>query len=210
MNRIVFDVCGTLYFSNTTFDFICYYHKKNRYYFRYLYTSLLTSNFGKLMSRMSLISIRKLIIKTISGEDKEKLDFYSTTFVDEVLEYNKNLIAFKIFHEYKETSPEEIVLLSASIDLVIEKIARAYGVTYDSSRLAYKNNICLGYLEKDMKGNKHNNYTVDSNLTLVVTDNHDDIELCKISQKCVIFSKPKHRNYWEKNLKHPDLEINIV
>ena len=73
----VFDVCGTLYNSNTTFDFILEYHRYRNNKVRSLYLMILLSFPCKVLNKLKLFSIRKRMIATLKGEEKKHLANYS-------------------------------------------------------------------------------------------------------------------------------------
>lgn len=188
----VFDVCGTLYSVNTTFSFISFFHKKNNSLV-FIYVYFLTSKLGKLLALVFNFSIRKMIIKTLKGYEKKTLDKIAEDFYDEVLKNKKNQIIFNFFEK-----TENKVLLSASITPVINAIAKRLNCRFESTSLKYdKNNICLGEIFEDVKGNKLSKIGKEK-IDKVFTDNLDDVDIINNSNKAyLVFSSQKRKNKWD-------------
>lgn len=171
MNKIVmFDVCGTLFYSNTTFDFIKYYHKKQSNFFRFIYVSLLTGLLGKILHRYFKVSIRQLIISTLNKEIVANVEAVAESFVASYLKYKVIPSVFNKFVSLKENS--DVYLISASIDPVVKKIADFYNVKYICSTLARNGDNYIGKIEKDLKGNKCGYMSKE---VIFYSDNLDDL-----------------------------------
>ena len=56
---VVFDLCGTLYRSNTTYDFIEYFHKKKRHFIKWFLVFILMSLVGKIFVILTKFRAKK-------------------------------------------------------------------------------------------------------------------------------------------------------
>lgn len=185
-----FDVCGTLYGVNTTFSFIKYYHFKKRNWLKLFFVLFCLSLFGKILNRFIGVSIRTWLIATLKGVTYEDLQKVADDYLIEVLEEKKLFSVFSIFSTLVNKNPNDIVLVSASIDPVINAIARKYNVKWYSSKLEYINNVSTGRLASDLKGNKESVIEkYDTRLSVFYTDNIDDIPCAKLMKKLYFIVK---------------------
>jgi len=188
----VFDVCGTLYASNTTFDFIIEYHKYHRNRLKFFWTRILLSLPFKILNRMKFLSIRRNMIYSLKGESKHELFDFSQIFVDRYLGNKRKQETMQLLLN----DPLNSVLMSASIDPVIIAISNHLNVKAYSSVLEYNDEgMCTGKLDVDLKGIKSNQIT-ESNLELVATDNMSDIDLIKNSTLSYIITNKNNKNGW--------------
>ena len=190
----VFDVCGTLYSLNTTFSFISFFHKKNNSLLLFICVYFLTSKLGKFFALFFRFSIRKIIITTLKGCEKKTLNRIAEDFYDEVLRNKKNQIIFNYFEKTQNK-----VLLSASITPIIDTIAKRLNCKFESTSLKYdNNNICLGEIFEDVKGNKLTKIG-NKKINEVFTDNLDDVDIINNSNKAyLVFSSQKRKSKWDK------------
>ena len=195
---IIFDVCWTMYKSNTTFDFIKYVYKVECINsFKLIFLNSLIVKFsilllGKLVGRDIY---RELFVKLLKGFSKERLQktsekFYNEFLLDKKIDYTFNLI--------NSMPLNSIILCSASLDIVVEHIAKMLNANFFASELEFKNGICTGIINNDLLGEK-NKIFEHENIDLVVTDNLSDLELVKKSSKSIILSNPKNIGFWERN-----------
>lgn len=188
----VFDVCGTLYASNTTFDFIIEYHKYHRNRLKFFWTQILLSLPFKILNRMKFLSIRRNMIYSLKGESKHELFDFSQIFVDRYLGNKRKQETMQLLLN----DPLNSVLMSASIDPVIIAISNHLNVKAYSSVLEYNDEgMCTGKLDVDLKGIK-SNQIAESNLELVATDNMSDIDLIKNSTLSYIIINKNNKNGW--------------
>lgn len=198
---VIFDVCGTLYNSNTTFDYIRFVCKDslilkilNIFIIKYLI--LLT---GKVTGRDVY---RLLYIYQLRGMEYSELDMAAENFVNYYLHD-------KIISETHELLAEElnkgtrVLLCSASLEPIIKVIAKKLGVLeYKCSSLCYEDSKCRGKLERDLLGRKHVHF---GKINLVVTDNLSDLRLVQQSENSFIVAKQKNIAFWKSNNINVDL-----
>ncbi|EFE3927404.1 hypothetical protein CHZ71_001659 [Escherichia coli] len=188
---VVFDVCGTLYLSNTTFDYVVFVHRKQKKYTKLIKCLLLRSLFGKLLHKLRICSLRKHFLKTLEGYEKSILEELANLFYDEFLIFKEKNEVMALLERYKH---EKIILMSASVDTVINVIAKKLNVEAVSSKLEFIDNKSTGLLEYNLKGIKH--LQTNNPVSLIVTDNFSDINLIKLADTAVIISKAKDKNKW--------------
>jgi hypothetical protein len=191
----IFDICGTLFNANTTFEFIVYYHKKKRHPYKYFLSILLTSIVGKLIAKSTGFSIRNVLIGTLAQQKKSDLYSLSYQFYDDKLIHKINAIIFKNF----ELTSNKL-LLSASIDPVVAIIGEKLHVPYFCSELTYINGVSNGKIHTDLKGRKST--MINTPIDMVYTDNFDDIDLIDLSKKSIIVyrNQKKFSIWWNKIL----------
>lgn len=213
----VFDVCGTLYHSNTAYDFLHYYFKrKNRT--KYLICRVVLSYPSKalitLLDKLGVrVQIRSFLISLLSGEPVDEVGAYSGAFVDVFLAHKKNPKTHEILAQALHQH-QKVILASASLDPVIRFVAIKTKVSdYYSALLGQtEKGTYSGKLELDIKGDKlaHLQEVMDLDQfdVIVVTDNLDDISLVNSAQKAIIVSKGRNLDKWKRLLRnHPDAEI---
>jgi phosphoserine phosphatase len=194
---IIFDICGTLYNSNTTMDF-CEYRCKSARKRKLLKFS--KTFFGKLVNKLLVMLfnydfIRVLHLKSLKGLTKNEIEKDAAFFVNFFLINKKIDEVHVILNNYEK---EDIVLVSATIQPIAEAIAHKLGgVKYLSTTLEYNYDKCTGTIKDDLLGNKQN-YFRDQEIELVITDNKSDLSLCKKAKEVVIVSKKKNLSFWEK------------
>ena len=195
---IIFDVCWTMYKSNTTFDFIKYVYKvEGINSFKLDFLNSLIGRFlilllGKLVGRDIY---RELFVDLLKGFSKESLEKSSERFYNEFLIEKKVDYTFNLINSMPLNS---IILCSASLDIVVEHIAKMLNADFFASKLEFKNGICTGRISNDLLGAKNKIFEYE-NIDLVVTDNLSDLELVKKSSKSIILSTPKNIGFWERN-----------
>lgn len=176
MNRnVYFDVCGTLFYENTTFGFVLFYHRKNNNIIRFLYCYILLSFIGKILHRLFGVSLRTLFLSTINGKKKNTLDSVANEYIDYLIENKRIDIVFDIFKSYIESQSHNVILLSASIDVVIDALAKRFSIQYYSSELEYSKGVLKGGIAYDLKGNKHYILNSDPMSYEFYSDNLDDL-----------------------------------
>lgn len=210
MKIAVFDVCGTLYNSNTTFDFLDWYFSKNKKYqfFRKLSKTFL----GKVLNYPFYKFMKKDLIRLIGtsflkNKSTREIEIASKEFIKEKLESKKKLDIVKMLENYRKEN-YEIILISGSYEFLIKEIALEFEIkNFFATKLQNINDFYTGKLSHDQLFNK-----IDLIKTIypkyeefiVVSDNLTDYSLLKAASKgFIVCNKSKHLNFWkEKNLKN--------
>ena len=188
---IIFDVCNTLYDSNTTFEFIAFVLAKRsgsqQFFFR-----LMTSRLSPLFYYYLLLGkfkrkdiIRDKAVHLLRGLSKGELDHLAEEFYHTYLSNKSIDKVMKLFYKAKENS--NVWLFSNSIEPVIRVIADHLQVNYEASSLAYEGQpeLFSGRILKDLKGIKQivfkQNFG-EAPLKMMCSDNKSDYPILKMAQ----------------------------
>lgn len=217
MKIAVFDICGTLYNSNTTFDFLLFYFKRNnriKFFLFKLCLSKFIKVFWKILSLCGKQKIiRNFLIGFIKNEPVSKLDTEATLFVESYLELRKIAKVESLLNEKKSKS-YKIIFASASIEPVVKAIAKKYKVDKAFyTELEKSHNLFTGKIKYDIEGRKHmsiETFKKDNKVEEIIffTDNKEDIQLILNSNHSNVVSKSKNLSYWQTKVgsrKHIDI-----
>jgi phosphoserine phosphatase len=195
---IIFDVCNTLYKSNTTFDYIKYVLKKENQIFKLYYFYLLNNKYSPIFTFLFIINKiakkdfnKSISLKLLKGFTKIKLEKYAEKFYTEYLvttEINetKKILSDAIIEHNK------VILLSSSIEPVVKTIANNLNVSYFSTTLNFNNNVFTGEIKHDLTGKKHNCLPLNIiSESTVVTDNFTDYKILQLAAKKIIVVNSK-------------------
>jgi phosphoserine phosphatase len=192
----VFDVCDTLYAQNTTFGFVRYLMRHTKRFhifdrtlmFRWSPVFLSILIIGKIAKKDYL---RNIYLRWLKGRMRWELESAADAYVAEVLQPLALVETHAKFDKAKSQG-QAVYLCSASIDCVVDAIARRLGARCYSSKLHYVNDTCTGKLVKDLTGTKKeivmNIPGVNVGVThiRVFTDNISDMDLVKIADDATI------------------------
>ncbi|MCE7577990.1 hypothetical protein LZS94_10820 [Aliivibrio fischeri] len=208
----VFDLCGTLVRSNTTFTFVSYVTRREKDYTKYLISLFYRTFIFKvimLFLRRFSISHRDLVIRLLSGYLKDDLVKYASDYAEIELKYKSNQNVVYLL----KLNAKRSLIASASLDVIVDAFCTKLNVKKSiSANLLYSEyGICLGLIDKDNdpKGNKDKLLKID-NLIFFATDNYDDYLLCYEASKILILTKKKSLSYWHKvmdNCEAREIEI---
>ncbi|WP_193765253.1 haloacid dehalogenase-like hydrolase [Hafnia paralvei] len=206
MGVSVFDVCGTLFDSNTTIDFIRFYHSRKKNKGLTIKCYFYCSFIGKVINRLGFFSIRDSVVRTLEGVSKYELNALASEFYEESL---KEKYKIEVLELLRTIPSSESLLLSASIDPIISMISSKLGVSAFSSLLEYDDrDIATGRIYYDLKGKKLS--VVEGEIDLVVTDNYSDIDLISIAKKIYLVTNKNNREHWVGILKSNCIDIKRV
>jgi len=206
----VFDVCGTLYASNTTYDFLLFYFKKSRLW-KYI-TCRLALSFpskallvvvGKLGGK---IGLRSYLVGLLADEPVGRVKGSAIRFVNEFLTSKKIHYTHNLLQESIKNG-DRIILASGSLFPVVQAIADVLNVDeFIASTLEQdKNGKYTGLYLLDVKARKMDFLDLKNSDMVVVTDNRDDLSLIRNAGEVLIVSKRKNIAGWKKVLKkHTD------
>ena len=202
----VFDVCDTLYDVNTTFAFISRIKKGNLPFV--LLDRVVGSRaspafwlFAALHSGAGIDLPRRLMLATLRGMDRRALRAAAKDFVRTVLP----AFAISATHERMRRhmdSGDRVVLVSGSLDLVVEAIADHLGVEWRASALAFNGESCAGRLETDLTGDKLRvvrsliESCAEKPTLTVYTDNYSDRDLIEYCDVPVIVVDEDRLGLW--------------
>ncbi|WP_420316478.1 HAD family hydrolase [Ekhidna sp.] len=196
----IFDVCGTLYDSNTTFDFLEYLFKKtnqshlkrlrdirNKKWLIYWVRAILFRYFN-------LDLFRKEAVRLLVGFDAEKVNSEAEVFLSSILLKKEIVETQQMLKDQKE----RIILVSNSIEPVVKAIANHLGKEFISTELEIKNGKFTGNILNDTTGKKHREIDKKGIKSyIVVTDNRSDYQLVNnASDAYVVINSEADKIFW--------------
>lgn len=196
-NKILVDICWTLFYSNTTIDFLDFIIKDKNYI---RLRKFFSSYFGKVIN----LFIYKLLhydyqrthaLKYLKGYHRKELLILAEQF------YNDYLLPRRIDTIWTLLHKKEIILVSGTIDIIAETIASHLGAkVYYASQLYFQDNVCTGKYS-DFLLTKSNVLQHYKHLD-IITDNLTDIELIRQSHSAtiIIYNNQKRWNTLLKNI----------
>lgn len=205
---MIFDVCGTLYDSNTTMDFCKWLSKGKR--FRYL-LFVLSSTPGKAFNKLSVSLFkfdltRNVHIYTLRGNSPQFIEVEAKKFVESSLSIKKIERVHELLAQFNK---DDTILVSASIEPVIKAVAESLGIKrYYATSLRINEEGYTGAISLDLLGNKASLFE-DNVIDLVVTDNKTDYSLCKLADRVIIVSKKKNLGFWQDSRLHIERIIGV-
>lgn len=213
----VFDICGTIFKSNTTFDFLTFLlvpKSKSYSCFDKLRKTIFWKVINKLLRTYFHLDITRIIaLRFLRGYNREQLLSEADTFYDAYLIKHLNMDVLDEIRGIQANHSSDLLIASATIDVVAEVIANRLQIKeWRSSELCYKDGICQGKLSKDLLGKKKElvgdvlSRPVDS----MFTDDFTDIALLKCAKQKNIIVYPKTFKKWKKIAKQMDWDVNFI
>ncbi|HIF9086806.1 TPA: haloacid dehalogenase-like hydrolase [Photobacterium damselae] len=203
-----FDVCDTLYKCNTTFEFINFLSRNDclkRSYIKLLRTLPFKIINFSLIKIFNFDLVKYLLIKTIKGKSRNFLIKQSEIFYQDFLQKKMIHEVHEVLIRYKSQG-YKIILLSATLDIISLVIMRNLKIDgFISSKLNFIDDVCTGYLEQDLYGNKIG--MIKGCVDFFVTDNKNDIDVVNISSDFIIVLKENDFSYWSERL---NLDFNYI
>lgn len=202
----IFDVCGTLYDSNTTFDFLDYCFQGNISYkvFRGISSTYFIRGFNYFVNKLFGIDVvRKLATRYLNRYSFAQIEDFSRLFFHEYLVNKEKSDIVRLMNDYFYRG-YRIVLMSASYLFIVDKIAKHFNIQdYYASELEIIDGYYTGNYSNDLYHRKYSifleNYKQIDSL-VVVTDNKSDIDLLEIANKAyVVCDRHKNSVFWEKS-----------
>lgn len=142
-HTILVDICWTLFYSNTTFDFLDYLLTNKSYHFiKVLFRLPLIKELNILIYKLTGKDIfRNICVKYLRGYTHKELMHKAESFYNDYLEPRKIEEVWQLLNEDKE-----IVLVSGTLDIIAETVAQhLHATTYYASQLIYNaEEICTG------------------------------------------------------------------
>lgn len=218
MNKIyLFDICGTLYKSNTTFDYLAYvlcpisplyrcFEKARKNIVWRAFNRILRDCFHYDMTRI-------IALRFLKGYTREDLLAYSLNFYNDFLKNKENYNILSYLKKYKEQKENQVIIASATIDVVAEVIAIKLGVKERySSQLKYSEGLCKGVLAHDLLGRKRQlleNLKM-KEIEAVFTDDISDIPLLDIAKQKNIIVYSKTNMKWKSVVKEKRWNVSFI
>ena len=200
-NITIFDVCHTLFTANTTAGFISHLQRqrgslKQRLLVQAIRNRLSPIRYAALIySKLTKHDApRDILISTLAGYPEAELrqaaqDYTGDLFTNQTIPETHSLLA------EAQRSGDHVILVSNSLDIVIQAIAERFDCESVASKLAIENGVCKGRLSNNLTGKKHiavKELLETPNTTITVcTDNRSDVELLRrANRRIVVHHKP--------------------
>lgn len=214
MKICIFDICGTLYNSNTTFDYLNYLLRNNTRY--QLFEKIRKLFIAKAINKLLLLCfnydlIRVIALSFIKGYNKSLLmdvagDFYDSVLIKKSNQRVQDLLKLRIDDE-----GYTVVIASATIDVVAKTIGNKLGCSnIISSELQYNNDKCTGYLKKDLLGKKQLFLSFETEDAEIFTDDFSDVKLISKCNYKNIITYNKTKKKWYKLTKKKKWDANFI
>lgn len=199
------DVCGTLYDTTTTSGFVRFLQAEPACTASLRFRLL--EHLRRPPFRSAVIAAGKALdrdffrdgyISVLRGRDQAELRHLAREYVT-FLDTQKRIEETHRRVAQAEADGFEIILVSNSLDIVVEAIAHRRGVRWCASRLSWRSGVCRGHLAQDIKGRKLTavrdllQEDFDRAEFMVVTDNKTDRDLIEASGTTVLITKHTER-----------------
>lgn len=212
----LFDICGTLYNSNTTFDFLSYLlgEKKTYCLFDRFRSFWIWRGFNRLSRKILHKDItRMLALRYLKGYTREELLHAANAFYHEILIPKQNDSIIANLKSFLLNPENEVIIVSATIDVIAEIISQhLLCKKWYSSQLLFENGVCKGKLESDLLGEKL--YKVFGNFypifESVYTDDISDLALLELAKNKNIIIYSKTVNRWKQIVRQKQWNVNFI
>lgn len=196
------DICGTIYRSNTTFDFIRFLFARERWFRRmqrvrkHRIVGFLNM---KIHQYFHIDIIRQYAISKLNGYSEEELTKMTSEFYDAYLTKVINTDVINLIEQKREDG-FVLLLVSATLDCIANEVANRLCITQQySSELEYKDGVCQGRLKTDFLATKlkilRRKDICLTNME-VITDNYSDKDLIKVSKHAYLVQYLDKKDKW--------------
>lgn len=198
---VLLDICGTLFNSNTTFDFLDFSMKSKRYYsFRLLSKTIPWRVLNKVCIKVLKRDLTRIIaVKFLKGLDTIVLNEMMDDFYKNRLSDLRNEKVLDLVEDFRNKGMN-IIIISATLDFIAKKIAEELNIEVcHSTILNYRNNLCLGTIKRDLLSKKNeflSSIGYKGKFYATITDNMTDLDIIKNSERAFIVSKDRHLKIW--------------
>jgi phosphoserine phosphatase len=206
----VFDVCDTLFYSNTTFDYLQFVLEQRQLSGRQQWLRLLTKRWSPAFLGLSFWqkltggdAIKAAALRLLTGIPKDELYSLGQRFLRDFLSTRKIARTHELLEQLANSSTR-VILLSASLDPIIAALAAELKVEFVSSELDYdEKGCCTGRLRRELGGKKHHALRelvgADTTLRLAVaTDNFTDRELvATVTCRYIVVHNTGAKQFWQ-------------
>lgn len=197
------DICGTIFKSNTTFDFVKYmYGNKLRVKFFFslpyrIYNRIMDKLFHKEPLRRNLIAILK-------GNTIAELEQQAESFYTDYLKSCENEEVINIIEKMRQQGMK-LVIVSATISPIAKVVARHLKIdTWLSTILSYSDSgICVGTIRRDLLKDKKSALSdigLNAPYEGIITDNYSDKGLIELSEIPFLVTYNRCTEKWKKQL----------
>ncbi len=206
-NIIVSDICDTLYYSNTTFDFIKYCITTKKIKTKsWLFRSVISKKnplfwIAAIFQKAVKIDIpKKIAVSLLKGFKTTEVDQFAINFYHEFLEPRKIIEVHDLMNTFDK---EDLVLASSTIEPVARVIAKNLQIpAFVATSLGIKNGRYTGKITREISGRKIQALTdhykgVLPKISCAISDNYTDMPLIKMATaKYAVCYSNKDQYYW--------------
>ncbi|WP_455623905.1 HAD family hydrolase [Parabacteroides sp.] len=214
---VLIDICGTLYDSNTTMDFLDWTFGSFRKY--QLYRRVSRTFFARAVNKLLLQTfsfdfIRKIGISFLRGKSKEEISALVDEFYNSFLLQRQQKQPMEIVETYRAKG-YKLILVSATLDCIARKVAEEMRISeWYTSTLRYEKGICTGTLTADLLHKKRNALRGNACLPpygMTISDNLSDADLMRQSERSYIVCPARNKVRWERLLrKNPEINHKFI
>lgn len=202
----VFDVCDTLFRTNTTLGFLRFFAARagdaamSEVFRRWTSRSMPGFYAGALAYRLLGWDLaRGRLLRLLKSRTVDELQVAANDYAATELASQRVQPVHDRLLEHRKRG-DRVILASSSLDVVISAIARRLEVEWVASELGYEHGRCTGKLVRDLTGRKPAALTalLDRSASLhVYTDNRSDKTLLQMAERCTIIlpAGPKGRRW---------------
>lgn len=182
---VIFDLDDTLFYGNSTFDFIHFVKKNDKMYkkFKKQYKYMRVYNkFCFLLFKYDWYKKKSVLF--LKNYTKEEIEDLIDQFYLEVL--SKNRIEYMLdLMEYHRQKGYKIAIITATLDVIANKVSKIFEIDYiySTPMIFDSQNIATGCYRKDLLHSKSNIFHTKIKNSfdeiLFFSDNKQDIQLLK-------------------------------
>lgn len=211
------DICGTIYRSNTTFDFMAFYFSAEPW-FRRLQRVRKCRYISAVNSRIhyyfGIDIIRYVLIRHLKGYSRTELSSMVKTFYNDFLKCRVNEQVIEII-EKKRKEGYKLIIVSATLDCISKEIANRLNIPIQfSSTLSYDTKgICKGILQQDLLGNKGESLQsigLVGRFEGVITDNYSDLDIIKLSRYAYLIQNANRNFFWSSLVQKSEIDYEYI
>ena len=208
----VFDVCDTLFYSNTTFDFLRFVLEQQGSRGKQAVLKALTFRWSPLFvglvvwqKAMGGDPVKAAALRLLAGTPQEELYELGRRFVAEFLPSRRIAQTHELLTSLGRARTR-VLLLSASLDPIITALAAELGkMEFVSSQLEYDvQGRCTGRLQRELTGQKQDalrqllGAPAETVRLAVATDNFTDRELVtQAAVRYVVVHNAAAKHFWQ-------------
>lgn len=197
---ILVDICGTIFDSNTTFDFLDTMLTTSSYR---RYRSISKTLFWRVFNKLCVVILgidltRKIAVRYLKGYTENELLLMSEKFYEVFLSKRYKYKVLDLIKSLQKNVDNRLILISATLDCIASVIARNLNIMdVISSELIYDKAQCTGKLKTDLLGNKLKELKLNGIIPLyemMITNDYSDIDVILQSKKsCIVLDKNERK-----------------
>lgn len=189
---ILIDICGTIFDSNTTFDFLDTMLRVSSYRrYRRFSKSFLWRAFNKICFIVFKVDwTRKIAVSYLKGYSENDLLQMSEQFYNDFLLKKQKMETIKLIKELQESKDNRLILVSATLDCIASVVAKKLKIVdVLSTSLRYEKSCCLGKIREDLLGRKLQilkKHHIMPLYDVMITNDYSDIDVIFQSRKSYV------------------------